>query len=1033
MKSKKAVVLLCLTLAAGAASASEMTARLNVTADVGLSSVVGKLRASNGAGPTTPIRQNQNWVGFEAKVLLMAFDIAPVKGWTVSRANLHLYLAKGDLYGVGLCEVLAPWTEPATMNGLEQVGGPCWQFAHTPRDPAKPQPDDYWAWPGSGFYSVAWAHPMARYSHTPPTALKRETVDGRFTHLVIPVDPSLVASLAAGTSHGLVLTDDKGQVAEARSLIGDAYPYRDNDAEDIWAFTKDIQDPGLRPWLEVFGEPQQEAAPSPVRDLQVASVEAAGGTVNLEFIAPGDAVGGNLLAYDVRQASQPGTAWDQAAPLPRWTIPRPVAVGQKQSMPVWTLPPGSHEVQIRTVDMAGNRSRPTALTIFVPDPPAARLDTASSFAIADKPAATVLPANGLSVYAAPDTVKIDPVTGEVIQEDSSYRANPAFAASNSVYRAASGTIAVDTPANGAAAFQLVVRKEAGRAQLEDVRITVTDLVGPKGRILAASPNVQTFRVWYVKSRPGVNRDEAGVAVSNTAPQRWYGDACVPLSKPFDDTFSVPAVSNGVEGQTCQSAWVDVFVPAETVPGDYAGTVAVATGGITSATFNLVITVWPISLPAQPTWPVELNCYGRLAGFVGVDPGDAGAPEAEWAFYRLAKSHRLMINALPYGQRGLVDTNRCPVVSGEGAAVKVVDWSPLDNRFGPLLDGSAFTREKGYVGPGAGTPISHMYLPFHENWPLPLRTYYGDYASFSNRLEFAEWAKTSRPLQEAFGPEYKAGYAGVARQFAEHVQAKGWLGTTFQFFLNNKYYYKVPMFSVARGSAGSSFWLLDESVDYDDYAANAFFLGLCRQGVLAAKTPVKFAYRIDVSQPELSRGIWDDLGGLWMCGFGAVRDGYVTTGVARQRWLTKESFWHYGEGPGVAGAPIGLARAFLASWCSGSAGILPYWDTFGGKDWIKADDLAIYYSGRNWALSGRNYPGPLPGLRMKLMRHYQQDVELLQMLAAAPGWDRTRVRAAIAPYADDPAAPVLLFDKLTTEKMALLRQSLVATLGRFVAK
>lgn len=1021
---------LCWAMLVGAADAAEQTARLNVTADVGLSSVAGKQRASNGAGPTTPIRQNQNWVGFEAKVLLMAFDTASVKGWTFSRANLHLYLAKGDLYGVGLCEVLAPWTEPATMNGLEQIGGPCWQYAHTPRDPSKPQPGDYWAWPGSGFYSVAWAHPMARYSHTPPAALRRETVAGRFTHLVIPLDPALVASLAAGTSHGLVLTDDKGQVAEALSLIGDGYPYRDNDAEDIWAFTKDIQDPTLRPWLEVFGEPAPMAAPASVRDLRVASVEAASGTVTLEFTVPGDAAGRNLLAYDAREAPSAGTLWEQAAPLPRWAVPRPGAVGRKQSMPVWTLPPGPHEIQIRTVDFAGNRSASAIVAIDVPRPPAARLAVAPPAAVSDRSSVKVAPADGLSLYAVPDTVKIDPVSGDALQDDAAYHVADTFAAANPVFHAETGTISVDTPANGAAAFQLIVRKGVDVAKLEGLGVSVTDLVGPSGRTLAASPNVQSFRVWYVKGRPGSKRDEAGVVVSNDAPARWYGDACVPLSKPFDETFSLPAAGNGVESQTCQSVWMDVFVPRETLPGGYTGTVAVAaSGGVLPAMLKLVVTVLPLAFTDQPTWPVELNCYGGLAGFAGVDSKAPGAPEAEWAFYRLAKAHRLMINALPYGQRGLVDTNRCPVLSGDGAAVSVVDWSPLDNRLGPLLDGSAFTPEKGYVGPGVGTPISHIYLPFHENWPLPLRQYYGDYASVSNRVQFSEWARTSRPLEDAFGPEYKAGYASVARQFAEHAQAKGWLHTAFQFFLNNKYYYKVAFFSVARGSAGSSFWLLDESVDYDDYAANAFFLGLCRQGVLAANTQVKFVYRIDVGQPEMSRGVWDDLDALWMCGFSAVRDGYVTTGTVRQKWLKKETFWHYGGGPGVSGAPIDLAREYLASWCSGSAGILPYWDTFGGRDWTKADDLSIYYTGRNWALSGRNYPGPLPGVRLKLMRHYQQDMELLQMLAAAPGWDRDRVRAAIAPYADDPAAPVLLFDTLTTEKLSALRQSLVETLHR----
>ena len=122
-------------LISAAAPAAERSATLPATAAVGISSYVGKTLTSNGGGPSTPIRQNQNWEGFENKTLLLAFDTAGIKGWTVHRADLHLYLAKGDLYGVGVCEVLAPWQEPATVNWLEQQGGPCWRFARTPKDP----------------------------------------------------------------------------------------------------------------------------------------------------------------------------------------------------------------------------------------------------------------------------------------------------------------------------------------------------------------------------------------------------------------------------------------------------------------------------------------------------------------------------------------------------------------------------------------------------------------------------------------------------------------------------------------------------------------------------------------------------------------------------------------------------------------------------------------------------------------------------------------------------------------------------------
>ena len=46
----------------------------------------------------------------------------------------------------------------------------------------------------------------------------------------------------------------------------------------------------------------------------------------------------------------------------------------------------------------------------------------------------------------------------------------------------------------------------------------------------------------------------------------------------------------------------------------------------------------------------------------------------------------------------------------------------DAAFGPLLDGSAFTQQHGYRGPGEGVPVKRLYLPFETSggwaWPLP---------------------------------------------------------------------------------------------------------------------------------------------------------------------------------------------------------------------------------------------------------------------------------------------------------------------------
>jgi hypothetical protein len=1030
-----AVAIVAVFSAAGIAAA-EQTAMLDATADVGISSVRGRWLESNGAGPSTPIRQTQNWSGFETKALLITFDTRPIQGWRIDKAYLHLYTAKGDLYGVGVCEVLAPWREGRGMNGQEATGAACWQYARTPRDRDKPEAGDWWAWPGSGIASVSWAHPMARYSHAAPGEIHKERVgypgEGGdlepFIHLRIPVKPELVASLAAGTCYGFALTDDKGQVAESYSLIGPGYPYLTNDAEDPYVFTREIQDESLRPKLEVIGEPGEKVTLAAPSDLKAIKVQPSTSTVTMEFTVPA----GDALAYEVLYsevpANPPGTV-APGTPLPRWEIPLPAKVGIRQQMPIWTLPPGDYEIGVRAVDVAGNRGEAAHVAVTVPQVPEARLAAVPAPHAVESGGAD---AAGAGVYVVPDIVKVDPVSGAVLRAGDAYRIDEGYSRRNPVWNAADNRISLNAAVNETVAFQVIVGK--GENPLQDVHVAVSDLVGAAGKI-SAVPNAQAFRSWYMRSSSRRRRQLGPNEVEDVTirPVAWHADACVPVSEPFVQKVNVPAEDNGIEGQTNQAFWVDIYVPKGTAAGDYAGKVTVTAEGLARPVeLGLALKVLPLALPDQSSWIVELNSYGGLAGLAGVGGRDpAKAREAEWEFYRLAKQHREMNNALPYKQSGRVD-GPAPRLEIDGTTVKIVDWSAFDEYYGPLLDGSLFTAGKGYVGPGAGTPISEMYLAFHENWPLPVEKWYQDYAKMKTRLDFAQWAKKSRLLDEAFSDEYKHAYADVARQFAEHLQQKGWTGTRYQVFGNNKYYFKIPYFASQLTAAGngSSFWLLDEPVDFDDYMANAFFLGLVQRGVKAAKAPdVKFAFRTDVSQPEMTRGLWNDVCDLWVCGGGAIRTGYVTTAVVRQKWLPGEEFWHYGGGPSLSAAPVNMLHSFLASWASGSTGMLPWWTTEGGNSWTRPKDvdLALFYTGRNYANSGKDYPGPLPGLRMKVARRAQQDIEYLHLLAAQKGWDRHLVRKAIAAYADDPAAPVLEFTKMTPEQQFELRESIAATI------
>ena len=1038
------------------ALAQDKSVKLPVTADCGLTSVRDKMRTSNGAGPTTPIRQNQNWSGFENKDLLMNFDVKPIAGWTVTKAVLHVFVAKEDLYGVGLMTVLAPWEEGGAVNGVELAGSPCWNFRKTPKAGDKPGPDNFWSWPGSNVDSVCWSHPAALFSHAGPGRLEKETYTFagsatkdsavppmKFTHLKIPVDPALVEVLAAGLCHGWVMTDDKGQVAESYSLLGPGYPYLDNDAADPMVFTKDIQEPTLRPYLEVWGEAKDKTPPAAPKDAKVVSTSAADGSVVVEFTAPGDdgdkgeavigyeAQASNKQAYDADPSKLPAHVPFDPRNLPRWAMPKPVKPGEKQRMPVFSLPPGTYgHFAIRAVDKAGNRGPAATLIVTIPEKPKADL-AAGSAPGAPPGKRPGLDKSVLTLSAVPDMVKVDPVTGAVLRAGDVYAADEKYLAGSGGNPISDGMTRayLTAAANEVAAFQLIVGQ--GKAPLTHVKIAAADLAGPDGKKIGKE-NIQLFRVWYVNAQRPQQEEvgPGGLDDTKERPGNWYGDACLPLAAPFEQSFAVPAADNKVPDQKYQAVWVDVYVPRGASAGRYAGELTLSCDQLKTATFEVSVQVLPLALPDKPSFPLELNRYNSVAEYTGVDGAKdpKGADRAVQDYYAMAQQHRCVVNAVPYGHMGRVQADLVPVLKGEGTAARVADWTAFDQRYGPLLDGSHFSEKNGYVGPGAGMPIGKMYLPFHEAWPMPINAQtYKFWKPVSNRLDFAEYAKQAGRVAEGFTKEYQDGFVEVARQTFEHFKEKGWKNTAFEFFGNNKYYYKAGYFSEAGAQGGVSFWLFDECSDFDDYDANALLMTLGRRGVQAAgaEGQVKVLYRVDISQPDMTRGLWNDVVNCWYVG-GLVR--FATNAHARARWMPGEEHWNYGGGAGITSASAVTEQTILSNWCMGAAGMMPYWSNFGGtgQGWQKGDDLAIFYSGRNYANSGKSYPGPIAGVRMKVLRRVQQDLEYLHLLAAKPGWDRARVRLAVAAYADDPAAPVLSFEKLSLEKLDEIRRRVAAT-------
>ncbi|MFC1614093.1 hypothetical protein ACFL5K_02230 [Gemmatimonadota bacterium] len=1009
--------------------------KIPVIEDTGISNERGHLSENSGKSVTVPVNQNQNWSGFETEAYLMRFDMKRLESLRVEEAWFNIYVAKGDFYGLGLCTVLNDsWYEGAGLNGQEGQGGASWYWASEPEDAGNPASGNYWSWTGSGIYSVSWAHPDSRYSHAGPSQIERIILDDGTVHLRIPVKPELVQALSSGLAGGLVLTDDKGQVKEALTLKGAGTPYVTDLSQHSYVYASDIQDESLRPYLEVEAERSDAAEPGEISNLVVTKVNNSESSVTVSFNAPiaGDKSKNKVLGYDVRYTDD-GTIteseWNKYPRLPLWAVPRPMIQGVRQQMRIFTLVPGEYRIGIRAVGHDGRMGSVATCSIKVPELDKKHLDlkvTKSNKAI---PGKNLTFEDKLYVWACPDLCKVDPLSGKILLNEENYRDDPNYKKQNNVWFSEEETVKLSALKGEVTAFQLILERLNGK-MLTDVKIKSGDLVSRAGKIDAE--NISVFRVWYVDVVP---RQEELIGPWELVEDKghkpaWHGDACIPLESPFADKFSIPAGDNIGPVQLCQSAWVDLSVPLKTKEGVYEGVLEIQAAELNApARIKVKLEILPFVMQTKLAWKVDLNAYGYgLNALTGI------SPETEYERYvalerkymQMAHQHRAVLNILPYGQTGQIEKGCAPELETKDGGIKVSSWDGWDKRFGLYLSGKAFTKKYGYKGPRQGEPLSHIYLPFNETWPLDIKEHYSDWADIPTKRLFAEWAKTSGPLEEAFSEEYQQGVAEVARQFFRHFKKKKFNDTAFQVYYNNKYYFKVDIFGVRReGGVGSSFWLLDEPVDYDDFAANSFFMGLIKKGYKLADAPkVELHLRTDVSQPELSRGLWDDICNLWTS---SGLTGYGSTAAFRMKRLPEEKYWEYGGGPRISGRLMTFQALFLSRWSLGTDGQLPYWDTLRGEGWFKPSDLAIFYSGTDYARTGKTVDQPIAGVRLKAMRRAQQDIEYLNLLSNKHGWDRAKAGQALTEWADNPSAAVPLFKSMTADSLFELRKAIVDVL------
>jgi hypothetical protein len=407
--------------------------------------------------------------------------------------------------------------------------------------------------------------------------------------------------------------------------------------------------------------------------------------------------------------------------------------------------------------------------------------------------------------------------------------------------------------------------------------------------------------------------------------------------PLKGSFSIPSNAGRVfiPDQKNLSLICETYIPHQVSPGIKRGHLSIMVGN-EKITFEVALTVWKFTLPNKLSFIPEMNAYGTASPYNGYD------------YYRLAHEHRTCLNRLPYGWGGAPDF--APRWSGVD-----FNWSKWDSKVGPLLDGSAFSDQ-----PRRNEPVDVFYLPFNENWPVDVFKYYSP----------SYWA------DEAFNPVYEKTLKNAFERFAGHCARKQWSDTIFQFYLNNKVYFRKNY------PESSAPWVFDEPINTQDFWALHWYGLLWKKAVEPFRKGVNMWYRGDISYGQFGR---NTLWGIMDVEYIGDNNDQKTRMKHDQQMLHRNAYFaEYGTANRIEASNLQPVLWCLSAWSKGTMGVLP-WQTIGSKNcWKHAEQTALFYP---------HPSGPIPSVRLKAFTRGQQDVEYLELFCkyfnvpkfAAAGW------------------------------------------------
>ncbi len=310
---------------------------------------------------------------------------------------------------------------------------------------------------------------------------------------------------------------------------------------------------------------------------------------------------------------------------------------------------------------------------------------------------------------------------------------------NTVYSETKQTVRLESAINETVSFQLAFRGEFGRPVVTGV--SVADLQ-QGDRVIPAAGHVRIYRelrlaaedypAWYLRLTP------------NLRERREIPDILVPLAAPRG------ALPINVGLGQCEAVWVDLTVPPGTEAGIYRSTVEATLASGERQELNLMLTVFPFSLPLTEHLAVVTGVDSRKLLRNHLEVG--GQPYAPEHLSSDDPAYKQAVEVLD-GTIRLLHEHRCSAMLTDLQPEKhldtqgrlTLDWADYDRLVGSILDGTAFENR---------IPVLAWPMPVDDRNPAP--DLYGGWGSQAYGQMLTEYL----------------------RQCVAHFKERGWLDRHF---------------------------------------------------------------------------------------------------------------------------------------------------------------------------------------------------------------------------------------------------------------